>query len=189
MLPDEDQPPTGERMTGRLYFERQPPEMREAIGLPMSGGDGEWPPEDDEAEAARLTAESAAWERFLERKRGRQNHHTYGAPETIAAAEAARSGKSTTKAHGTRRSGGITKATAVSYGVKPAERTRCHTKSPSNCFAEATSRCSIQSGGATANGSDLGRSTEFPSRKPSTSMRASFSTHSIPASAKRPRPA
>jgi hypothetical protein len=102
MLPGEDQPPKGERLTGRLYFERQPPEMREAIGLPMSGGNGEWPPEDDEAEAARLTAEGAAWERFLERKRRRQNHHTYGAPETIAAAEAARSGKATTKARGTR---------------------------------------------------------------------------------------
>jgi hypothetical protein len=73
MLPGEDKPPKGERLTGRLYFEREAGEMRTAIGLPISGGDGEWPPEDDEAEAARLTAEGDAWERFLERKRRRQN--------------------------------------------------------------------------------------------------------------------
>jgi hypothetical protein len=38
----------------RRSSERQPPEMRAAIGLPMSGPDNEDPPEDDEAEAARL---------------------------------------------------------------------------------------------------------------------------------------
>lgn len=97
MLPGEAQPRKGERLTGRLYFERQPPEMREAIGLPMSGADDEAPPEDDEAEAARLTAQSAAWERMMARKRGGQNHHTYTSPSTVAAAKAARSGKASAK--------------------------------------------------------------------------------------------
>jgi hypothetical protein len=105
MLPGEAQPPKNERISGRLYFERQPPEMREAIGLPMSSASDEAPPEDDEAEAARLTAQSAAWERLMERKRGRQNHHIYTAPSTVAAAEAARSGKAAPKARSARRAG------------------------------------------------------------------------------------
>jgi hypothetical protein len=71
--------------------------MRTAIGLPMSSASDEAPPEDDEAEAARLTAQSAAWERLMERKRGRQNHHIYTAPSTVAAANAARRGKAATK--------------------------------------------------------------------------------------------
>ena len=49
MLPGEDRPPKGEALTGRLYFGRQPPEMRAAICLPISGADDEAPPEDDEA--------------------------------------------------------------------------------------------------------------------------------------------
>lgn len=98
MLPGEDRPPKGEALTGRLYFERQPPEMRAAIGLPMSGPDDEAPPEDDEAEAARHARDSEEWERFLARKRGGTNHHIYGAARTIAAAEAARTGKAAPKA-------------------------------------------------------------------------------------------
>jgi hypothetical protein len=105
MLPGEAQPPKNERISGRLYFERQPPEMREAIGLPMSSASDEAPPEDDEAEAARLTAQSSAWERLMARKRGASNHHIYAAPSTVAAAEAARSGKAAPKARSARRAG------------------------------------------------------------------------------------
>jgi len=105
ILPGEALPPKGERLTGRLYFERQPPEMREAIGLPMSSAEDEQPPEDDEAEAARLTAQSAAWERLMARKRGASNHHIYAAPSTVAAAKAARNGKGAPKARGTREAG------------------------------------------------------------------------------------
>lgn len=105
MLPGEAQPPKGERLSGRLYFERQPPEMREAIGLPMSGANDEAPPEDDEAEAARLTAQGAAWERLMARKRGGLNSHIYAAPRTVAAAKAARTGKAAPKARSTRQAG------------------------------------------------------------------------------------
>jgi hypothetical protein len=102
MLPGEDRPPKGKALTGRLYFERQPPEMREAIGLPMSGPNDKAPPEDDEAEAARLNRIGEEWKRFLARKRGRSNHHIYAAPSTVAAAKAARTGKAAAKARSTR---------------------------------------------------------------------------------------
>lgn len=105
MLPGEAQPPKNERLTGRLYFERQPPEMREAIGLPMSSAEDEQPPEDDEAEAARLNEMGEQWERMMVRKRGGLNSHIYTAPSTVAAAAAARTGKAAPKARSTRQAG------------------------------------------------------------------------------------
>lgn len=90
MLPGEAQPPRNQRLTGRLYFERQPAEMRSALFMPMSGADDEQPPEDDVAEVARMKADDEAWEQLMARKKAGVNHRVYVAPSTIAASNQAR---------------------------------------------------------------------------------------------------
>lgn len=97
MLLGEEPAPKNEQLWGRLYFEETPDEMRRAIGMPMSAEP--WPdltPEQIDAEIKDGGRIHAAHDALIAKKSKGVTHRIYEKPETVAAALAARTGKTKT---------------------------------------------------------------------------------------------